>query len=320
MDANIQTNDWLANEMKPRISYFGQFGILIGLIGVGAILAGLIQLGILITITDLKILMSGNSDKLIEVMALPQNTNKVMLMQVLGTLVMMAVPAFVFAKIVAKQPVQYLGFSNKINYLQILLVVAIAFIGLFLSGGLGELNKLIPLSNSLKLRFEKLEQDYEKQVMIFANMKTFGDYFLSMIMIAILPAIFEELLFRGALQKLLIDWFKTPHIAILVTSIIFSLVHFSFYGFLPRMMLGMVLGYLYFYGKSIWLNILMHFINNGVAITAMFLAIRNNKSATETMKAGFPIWVLIIVLPAMIGLLFIYKKVSEKKQLNNVMI
>lgn len=312
MDANVQSIDWLENELKPKISYFGQFGILIGLIGVGAILAALIQLGILVTLTDLKTLMSGNSDKLIEIMALPQNTNKVMLMQVLGTLVMMAVPAFVFAKIVNKHPIQYLGFSNKINALQILLVVAIAFVALFLSGGLGELNKLIPLSNSLKIKFEKLEQDYEKQVMIFANMKTFGDYFLSMIMIAILPAIFEELLFRGALQKLLIDWFKTPHIAILVTSILFSAIHFSFYGFLPRMILGMVLGYLYFFGKSIWLNILMHFINNGVAITAMYFAIKNGKSATETMKESFPIWVLIIVIPAMIGLLFIYKRVSEK--------
>ena len=115
MDANVQAETLFMQDNKPRISYFGQFGILIGLVGVGAILAALIQLGILITITDLKTLMSGNSDKLIEVMALPQNTNKVMLMQVLGTLVMMAIPAFAFAKIVAKQPVQYLGFSNS-NY------------------------------------------------------------------------------------------------------------------------------------------------------------------------------------------------------------
>ncbi|MFY7965127.1 MAG: CPBP family intramembrane glutamic endopeptidase [Chitinophagaceae bacterium] len=311
MDANIQTNDWLENELNPKVSYAGQFAILIGLVLGGAIVAALIQLGVLMSITDLKTLMSGDTDKLMALMALPQNNNKVMLMQVLGTLVMMAIPAFLFAKIVSKNSINYLGFNHKINHFQILLVIVIAIVGLFLSGGLGELNKLIPVSNSLKIKFEKLEDDYEKQVMIFSNMKTIGDYVISLIMIAILPAIFEELLFRGALQKLLIDWFKTPHIAIIVTSILFSLVHFSFYGFLPRMMLGMVLGYLFFYGKSIWLNILMHFINNGVAITAMYFAIKNNQSATEAMKDGFPIWVLIIVLPAMVGLLLAYKRICE---------
>jgi len=317
MDANIQPNDWFSEVSKPKISNLGKFGFLIGMIGVGAILAAIVQLGFMMSMTDMATMLSRDSGKLIEIMSKPENLTKVMLMQVLGTLVMMAVPAFLFARMISKQPLQQLGFNSKINYQQILLVIAIALVGMLLSGGLGTLNKMIPLSKYWEMKFKLLEDEYEKQVMIFANMKTLGSYFLSLIMIAILPAIFEELLFRGALQKLLIDWFKQPHIAILITSVLFSAVHFSFYGFLPRMMLGMVLGYLFFYSKNIWLNILMHFINNGVAITAMYIAIKQGESPKDTMSEGFPLWLGAIALVFTVGLLMVYKRVCER---NNVMI
>jgi membrane protease YdiL (CAAX protease family) len=311
MDANIQPNNWFTEVSKPKISNLAKFGFLIGMIGVGAVIAAIVQFGFLISMTDTATLLSRDSDKLIEIMAKPENLTKVMLMQVLGTLVMMAVPAYLYARVISKQPLQQLGFSSKIKYQQVLLVIAIAVVGILLSGGLGTLNKMIPLSKYWEIKFKHLEEDYEKQVMIFANMKTLGSYFLSLIMIAILPAIFEELLFRGALQKLLIDCFKKPHIAIVITSILFSAVHFSFYGFLPRMMLGMVLGYLFFYSKNIWLNILMHFINNGVAITAMYIAIKQGASPKDTMNDSFPLWLGAVALVLTIALMVVYKKVCD---------
>ncbi len=313
MDANIQP-DFLNDDFtKPKpISYWGQLGILLGLIIGGAIVAAFVQLIIFLTMTDFKTLMSGNADKLMDVMTNPANVSKVMLMQVLGTLVLMAIPAFAFARIVNKQPIQYLGLNHKINFTQVGLVVAIAFVGLILSGALGELNQMIPISHKLKLKFDKMEADYAKQIMIFSNMKTIGDYLVSMILVAVLPAIFEELLFRGAIQKLFVNWFKEPHFAIFFTAFWFSIIHFSWYGFLPRMMLGAVLGYLFYYGKSLWLNILMHFINNGIAITAMYFALKNGQDAAKTMNDTFPLWLGAIALVMMIGLLIVYKRVCEK--------
>jgi uncharacterized protein len=312
MNANIQPNDWFTEVTKPKFSYWGQLGILIGLIGVGMIVATLIQLGFALAMVDGKSFFSLDENKLIEIMAKPQNFNKVVWMQVLGTLTIMALPAYVFAKIVSKQPLQYVGFSKKINYNILGLVIIIAIVGLALSASLGEVSKHIPLSNYWKLKADKWEGNYEKEIMIFANMKTWFDYFYSLILIAILPAIFEELLFRGALQNLLTKWTTKPHIAIAITAFLFSIMHISFYGFLSRMMLGMVLGYVYYYGKNIWLNILMHFINNGVAITAMFWALQSGHSATETMNDTLPMWIAPVSLIAMIGLLVGYKKICEK--------
>lgn len=313
MDANIQPNDWLSNELKPKFSHIGQLGILLGLVIVGLILTAIMQFVILATMINIGEMFSLNEAKMLEVMAKPENFGKVVLMQTLGTLLTMALPALIFIKIISNQKKAILfGLKERINYQQILLVIAIAIAGLYLSGGLGEFSKLIPLSKYLKEKAEKLEDTYESGVMIFANMKTTGDYLFSLIMIAVLPAVFEELLFRGALQKILVDWVKQPHVAIIITAFLFSLVHLSFYGFLSRMMLGIVLGYLYYYGKNIALNMLMHFINNGVAITAMFWAVKKGQSAKDSMDESFPIWVGGIALMAVIGLLIFYKKVCDK--------
>lgn len=87
---------------------------------------------------------------------------------------------------------------------------------------------------------------------------------------AIIPAIGEELIFRGCFQKVLGQWWKNPHIAILVTAILFSAIHMQFFGFLPRFVLGMVLGYLFYWSKNIWVSILAHFINNALAVSLYY--------------------------------------------------
>ena len=321
MDANIQTNDWLANEMKPRISYFGQFGILIGLVGVGIVLATLIQVVFLLSMgCTLNDILSANENKMMAVMAKPENFVKATILQTLNTLILMAIPAFVLARIITKNAFEYLEFNIKINYKQILLTIAIAVSAIVLSLSLTELNKYLPYPHTWRMKAEKMEETYLQSVLIFANIKTIADFLLSILMIAILPAIFEELLFRATLQKILINWIKNPHIAILIASILFSLVHISIYGFLARMLLGMVLGYLFYYGKSIWLNILMHFINNALGVTSIYLTMKNGGDAKSNMNETLPIWVLPFALIITIILLLYYKKISEKKQLNNVVI
>ncbi len=297
---------------KPRISYFGQFGILIGLFGAGLILAVIIQLFFALSMVNLGDLMSGNQKGLLTAMALPENINKVRWMQMLGTFAMMFLPAFFFALIVSKQPLNYFGLNKTSNAQLVFLVIAIAITALFLSGGLGELNKLIPISKKLAIKFKAMEDDYADQVMMLANMKSLADYFISLLMIAILPAVFEELLFRGTLQQLLIGWFKNAHVAIFVTSFLFSIIHFSYYGFLPRLALGLMLGYIFYFSKNIWLSMLMHFINNGVAITALYFATSKGEDAKKVMDESYPLWVAALTLIIVLFLFKLYKTACEK--------
>jgi uncharacterized protein len=256
--------------------------------------------------------MSGSDKALLKAMTLPENINKVRWMQMLGTFAIMFLPALLFAMIVSKKPLDYFGLNKPTNTQLVLLVIGIAVTALFLSGGLGELNKLIPISKKWELKFKAMEDNYSDQVMMLANMKSFADYFISLVMIAILPAIFEELLFRGALQQLFIDWFKKPHIAIFVTSILFSVIHFSYFGFLPRLALGMMLGYIFYFSKNIWLSMLMHFINNGVAITALYFATSNGEDAKKVMDESYPIWVAGIALIIALYLFHLYKTSCDK--------
>lgn len=99
------------------------------------------------------------------------------------------------------------------------------------------------------------------------NTDSWGGFVMNIIIIAIMAGIGEELMFRGVIQKILIGWTKNIHLGILYTAIIFSAIHFQFYGFVPRMILGMVLGYLYIWSKSLWVPVIAHAINNALTVT-----------------------------------------------------
>ncbi|PLX06689.1 MAG: hypothetical protein C0594_06605 [Marinilabiliales bacterium] len=110
----------------------------------------------------------------------------------------------------------------------------------------------------------------------FLKVHSIGDFLVNILMIAIIPAIGEELLFRGIIQKLLIEWTRKTWLGIVLTAIIFSAIHFQFYGFIPRFLLGMLFGYLLIWSKNIWLPIFAHFINNGTAVFVAFLISKNS--------------------------------------------
>ena len=118
--------------------------------------------------------------------------------------------------------------------------------------------------------FQSLEDEYNKEVFAIANMKTVSDYIASIIVIALLPAMFEEMLFRGSLQPIMINISKNAVAGIIITSILFSALHGSYYGFLPRLALGLILGFIYYYSKNLWLSITFHFLNNALGITQMY--------------------------------------------------
>ncbi len=88
------------------------------------------------------------------------------------------------------------------------------------------------------------------------------EFLLALLVIAILPAVGEEFLFRGILQNKFFDIFKNPHVAIWSAAFLFSFIHFQFFGFIPRFFLGLVFGYVYYWTRNLWLPILLHFINN----------------------------------------------------------
>ena len=308
--------DYMPKQQPPApMSHGVQFILLMSLIIGGLILAAIVSAIIIFT-------MMGGSFSALSVTEImkPEHANANKVLQIASTLALFFAPAFVFALIVHRKPLQYLGFNSKISAKQIGLVILVAFTGLFLSGALGEVNELIPISKGLRTYFKKLEDDYTEQMMAMIQMKNIADYLVSLLLIALAPAIFEEVFFRGTVQQLFTNWFKKPWVAILITSVIFSAIHMSYFGFLPRAMLGIVLGLLFYYSKNIWTNILAHFLNNGIAVTQIYILSQKGKIDKKALDAlnntQFPIGIVLLLAATtifgMVIWLYLFKNESDK--------
>jgi uncharacterized protein len=122
---------------------------------------------------------------------------------------------------------------------------------------------------------QKLENDAAVLTERILAGSSFQHFLINLLIIAILPAIGEEFIFRGVLQKILVDWTKNSLVAILIASIIFSAFHMQFYGFIPRLLLGIYFGYIFYWSKSIWFAVWAHFLNNALAVSLHFLSLKN---------------------------------------------
>lgn len=130
---------------------------------------------------------------------------------------------------------------------------------------------------------------------------------VNLFVIAIVPAICEEFLFRGALQRILNRMFKNPHVAIWVTAIVFSSIHFQFFGFFPRLLLGAMFGYIYFWTGSLWYPVLAHFLNNGYAVVIAFILHRNHQPIDQADEINVN-WIVYTISAVLTLLLLKYLK------------
>lgn len=291
---------------QPRFSPWMQFAILLVLTGVGLVVGSLIS--IFIAITYLHIPVTALQDALFK----PENANLSRAIQFISTLFAMALPALIFARIVNRKPFSFIGFNSAISGKQVFIIIGIVLIGLILSAALSELNAMIPLSKSLETSFKSMEDNYNKEVFALANMKTTQDYIVSLIIIALLPAVFEEMLFRGCLQPVMINITRNAFVGILITSILFSALHGSFYGFLSRLALGLILGYIFYYSKNLWLSVTFHFLNNALGITQMYALSKKGLLTQQAMSDDtLPLYYGLIAVAALYWAFKFFKKESE---------
>lgn len=155
--------------------------------------------------------------------------------------------------------------SAKVFFLTFL----IALSSLPVVGFLGEWNASLELPNAFQALELWMKNAEEKAAMLteaFLQMQNPKDLVINLILIAMLPAIGEELVFRGVLQTSINEGLKNKHWGVWIAAFLFSAIHFQFYGFFPRMLLGAVFGYLFLWSKDIRMPIFAHFLNNGIAV------------------------------------------------------
>ena len=183
------------------------------------------------------------------------------------------IPPFVLAYIFSFDSLQFLYLkktTKRINYLYVVLFM-LAIIPLI--NLLGDLNSRLVLPewlSGVEAWMKTTEQQAEELTLRMLNVETISGLCLNIIVIALLPAIGEELMFRGALVRIFQHW-KSKHLAVWVAAIIFSAIHFQFYGFLPRVILGASFGYMLLWTGSLLPAIVAHFLNNAVIIIVHYL-------------------------------------------------
>jgi membrane protease YdiL (CAAX protease family) len=229
-----------------------------------------------------------------------------------GSFLIMCLPALIFASVVSNKPMQHLGFNGLMGSRQILLVLFISAAAVALSGALAEVMELIQLPASIKKIADAMEESYKREILKIATIQNLGDYLFALLVIALLPALFEEILFRGAVQQTAVGLTRNAFVGILITSVLFSAIHFSVMGFLSRTALGLVLGYVFYYSKNLWLSILMHFINNAFVITALYIAQQRGRKIEDAMEESMPIWFGVIALAAIVWLMMSFRKASDE--------
>jgi len=240
--------------------------------------------------------------------------------QILNQIGLFIIPPLLFAYLDGGKINSYLRLDVVPRFQVLILSLVMVFAILPLVHWTAEINEMMRFPGWLQGLENWMKQSEESAKQItdaFLNVDSTAGFLLNLLMIALLPAIGEELLFRGVLQKLLQQWFKNVHWAILVTAILFSALHLQFYGFLPRTILGIMFGYLFVITRSLWIPILVHLFNNGAAVLAAFLYRKNalENDYHEIGQVSNPLWVIGSLLIVLVLFTAIYKLSDTRKDI-----
>lgn len=239
------------------------------------------------------------------------------LMQVVSVIFLFVVPSLIYVFYFTDEKLKMLKIDT-IGHLYFVFLSIIIFIAAIpFVNYLGELNMNMSFPSVLKnieYFLRTAEDNVNKMMEMFLSMNTVGDLIINIIVIALAAAVSEELFFRGVLQNHLVKTTGKIHLSVWVTSILFSALHGQFFVFIPRIILGAILGYIYVYSRSLWIPMLGHFLNNGVQVVALYFYLKTHTLADinkMTMGNDSILFVVLSLIGTLLLILFLIKLSSK---------
>jgi membrane protease YdiL (CAAX protease family) len=212
-------------------------------------------------------------------------------------------PSLVFAYLADPHPLAFAGLKapdrKSFIFWGILIIIAAFFMVEWLALINQELVSHL-LGKTARQWVEKGESDTDNTLRNILDMKNAGDLLESILLVGILAAVGEELFFRGILQRLFIQIFKSAWPGIIFTAAIFSAFHGQFMGFIPRMILGIILGALYWYSGSIIPAMVGHFIYNSSQLLLVYFKVTDMDSKTEPAT-----WITLVGIASLALVIFL---------------
>lgn len=238
--------------------------------------------------------------------------------QVVQSIGAFIVPPFIIAWLYHGNIASYLYLDKKFSFATALFVVLLVIFANPVINFVGGLNEKLVLPEFLSGLEEKMKAAEEKAAQLteaFLDVHSFSGLLFNLFMIALLPAIGEELLFRGVIQKIFTQWTKSAHWGIWISAILFSALHLQFYGFVPRLLLGVMFGYLLVWSGSLWVPMVAHFVNNAAAVIGMWLINQGkiNQSVEEIGSTPESFYMAIVSVILCFAFLLLLKKQGETR-------
>lgn len=185
------------------------------------------------------------------------------------------IPSLLISYLMTQNIAEYTGLNKNPGLFMIIITALLVVFLIPVTSYLGFLNSkmLLPEGMSgLELWMQQKEDQAMNLTSLLIRADSVGVLIINLIVLALIPSIGEELLFRGVFQQIFFKWFRSGHLAVWITAIIFSAIHLQFFGFLPRLVLGVVFGYLFLWTKNIWFPVIAHFINNAVPVIVAYFS------------------------------------------------
>jgi len=293
-------------EFRP----FMQFLIFLAVLLVALIIGNLIGAGIIGALYGLKTFTAITTLNT----AAPNFLNALWILQLAGTtLPILATPIF-FAYVVAQNPAEYIRSNFTFPWLLLVLIFAMMFISAPLIELLSNINQKMNLPPFLKWMRDS-EDSAQKLTDVMLQMNTVWSMIFNLIFVGLLTAIVEEFMFRGCLQTIFEKWTKNTHAAIWITAILFSAFHMEFFGFLPRLLLGVMFGYFVAWSGSIWASVWAHFINNGTDVVLTYLSQHKKIGIKPDDQHVFNSKIYILSFIIILFLFWIYRQIALNKKL-----
>jgi membrane protease YdiL (CAAX protease family) len=218
------------------------------------------------------------------------------------------IPSLVIIYSMKKGGESITGMQKLPDPIIILLVIVLAMSIIPVTTFTGILNSKMSLPGwfpAIEEKMRTMEDTASKLTKLLITSTGLGSLIGNIFIVAIIPAFGEELLFRGVVQQLLCKIFKSSHLGIWITALIFSTIHFQFFGFIPRLILGLSFGYLFFWTRNLWVPILAHFINNVVPVVIAYYSGRKEFN-TDTSYTGGGKEIVPFISLIICGFIFFY--------------
>ncbi len=221
---------------------------------------------------------------------------------------------------VEKKKPKELNFNGIPKYAVFGLAILIELCFLPLNGWLQSLNEAFVFPESLsglERTLKAMEESLAETTEFLTQIDTFPKLIFGLLVIAVIAGVGEELIFRGLIQRKLYAGMKNPHVAIWLAAFIFAAIHMQFYGILPRMMLGAMFGYFFYWTGNLWVPIAAHIFNNAFAVIVYYLIHTGHVSKEMEDMDNFPVPVIVMSVFISLGLMWLFQKNTHKIVHNN---